>query len=135
MRKKLLRCIKPPLRVILIRTAIVRAVYLAVLVLLLRRLVPGAYERGGFLFLLAGFFCLLGVWLNILRMNGMNFPKLKLDIKGIPKRNPVSLSMTDYLYEEPILLDNLEEDEYASCLLCAYAILAILFFLAALFFQ
>ena len=82
----------------------------------------------GFLFASAFFFLLM--WISYLRMDGLHMPKLFMKRVNIRKKPTRSYGdMIDYVDEEPISFDDLEDDEKDFCCLASDLICCIAFVL------
>lgn len=130
MQKQLKPCLKAPLLAVWLRQAAVRLVIALTGVLLLKRLQGPAGLPGLASLLAAGLFLLL-VWVNGLRLSGVNLPRWKA-LRLPRRRDPLRGALADHLEEEPLLMEDLSREEGAACEVLSSGALALVFILLSL---
>lgn len=79
-------------------------------------------------FVFAGVLFALLAWIAYLRMDGLHMPKLLMKRVNIQKRPARTYGdMIDYVDEEPVSFDDLEDDEKDFCILTADLICCVAF--------
>lgn len=90
---------------------------------------PSNLPVSSYAFLFMTVFFAVLAWLNFLRMDGLNMPRLKMDFLKKLKKKPMRnyADMSDYVDEEVVTFDDLEDEEKDICRLTVNAILSIVF--------